>query len=154
MLNSYLQIVLASSTRARIWGPAMTSSLLLLLTLSFFEITAPAAIASLGVLSSLALSCSPEKLDVSYWEIDRRKQESPSLQRVSERHVPLSIPCWVKLTCDVASLPRHWLVRSICPSALYRFNRCQGSFTALICCDSVMEEHRPLGAPKAQMRAK
>lgn len=49
------------------------------------------------------------------------------------------------------SLSRRVLVVIICIVALYRLDRRQGSFTALICFDSVIDEQRPLGAPNARI---
>lgn len=62
-----------------------------------------------------------------------------------------SIPRRVKSTRAADSLSRRWFMYSICFRALYLFERRQGCLTALICLDSVIEEHRPLGAPNSRM---
>lgn len=69
------------------------------------------------------------------------------------RQSPSSMPRSVKSARAVASLSKRWFVNSIRYIALYLFERRHGSFTALICFDSVMEEQSPFGAPKAQMRS-
>ena len=70
------------------------------------------------------------------------------------KHVSFNIWHFVKSTREVANLSSHWFVTSIWPSALKQFEWCKGSFTALICFDSMIDEHKPFGAPKAQMRAR
>ena len=60
-------------------------------------------------------------------------------------------PCSVKILRANDILSNREFVRSICSSALYRLERRHGSFTALICFDSVMDEHRPFGEPNRQM---
>lgn len=52
-----------------------------------------------------------------------------------------NISCAMKLVCAAASLSRHWFVSNICPSTLNLLNHCHNSFTALMCFDSVMDEH-------------
>ena len=64
---------------------------------------------------------------------------------------PVIIPRSVKAIRANDILSKRELVRSICESALNRLERRQGSFTALICFDSVMDEHRPLGEPNRQI---
>ena len=72
-----------------------------------------------------------------------------SWSRTDDRQVPSSMPRLAKSTRAAASLSSRWSVSSIWLSALKRLERCYGSFTALICLDSVIEEQRPFGAPKA-----
>ena len=61
---------------------------------------------------------------------------------------PDIIPRSVKVLRANDILSKREFVRSICSSALYRLERRQGSLTALMCFDSVMDEHKPLGEPK------
>ena len=69
----------------------------------------------------------------------------PSLIRIHDKHVPSSMPHLVKSTQVAASLSSRELVISICPKASQRLDCLQGSFTALMCFDSVIEEQRPFG---------
>lgn len=71
----------------------------------------------------------------------------PSLSRIYDRHVPVSIPRLAKSIRDAANLSRRWFVSNIWLRASNRLDRCHGSLTALICLDSVMEEQSPFGAP-------
>ena len=61
-----------------------------------------------------------------------------------------SIPRRTKSVCMAANLSRCVLVVSICIVALYRLDRRHGSFTDLMCFDSVIDEHKPFGAPNAR----
>lgn len=63
------------------------------------------------------------------------------------KHEPSSICRAIKSMRAAASLSRRWLVRSIWPRGWLRLERRQGSFTALMCFDSVIDEHKPFGAP-------
>ena len=49
------------------------------------------------------------------------------------------------------SLLSRWLESRICSRALRRLDLRQGFFTARMCIDSVIEEHKPFGAPYAMM---
>jgi len=64
------------------------------------------------------------------------------------KHVPCSIPQDEKSTCAAANLSVHVLILSICWSASYWFNQCQGFLTAVICFNLVIDEQSPFGAPK------
>lgn len=64
---------------------------------------------------------------------------------------PDIIPCSVKVLRAYDILSSREFVRSICISALNRLERRQGSFTALMCFDSVIDEHKPLGEPNRQI---
>ena len=78
--------------------------------------------------------------------------DSLNWQRTSSKAVPSSIPQLVKSMCAAASLLRWEFVVSICLNALQQLDQHHGSFTTLICFNSVMNEQSPLGAPYAQMR--
>jgi hypothetical protein len=54
---------------------------------------------------------------------------------------PLSIPRDLKSIRQAASLSSRWLVSSICPRASKWLERRQGSLTAFMCLDSVIDEH-------------
>ena len=73
----------------------------------------------------------------------------PSLIRIQDKHVPLSMPQLAKSARVAANLCSHELVMSICPKAFQRLDHLQGSFTALMCLDSVIEEQSLFGAPNA-----
>ena len=62
-----------------------------------------------------------------------------------------SIPQLAKSTCTATSLSRWAFVVSICFSASQQLDHCQGSFTAGIHFDLVIDEHSPFGALNAQM---
>ena len=64
---------------------------------------------------------------------------------------PDIIPRSVKVVCANDILSKREFVQSICSSALCRLERRKGSFTALICFDSVIDEHKPLGEPNKQI---
>jgi len=64
---------------------------------------------------------------------------------------PVIIPCSVKVLRANDILSKREFVRSICTSALYRLERRQVSFTTLICFDSIIDEHKPLGEPNRQI---
>ena len=64
---------------------------------------------------------------------------------------PAIIPCSAKVLRANDILSKREFVRSICSSALCQLEHRQGSFTALICFDSVMEKHKPLGEPNRQI---
>jgi hypothetical protein len=49
------------------------------------------------------------------------------------------------------SLSIREFVSNIWFKALKRLERRQGSFTALMCLDSVIEEHKPFGDPKSMI---
>jgi len=70
------------------------------------------------------------------------------------RSGPSSMLCSVKCRRAPASLSRRWLVTSICPRASNLFERRQGSLTARICFDSVIDEHRPFGAPNSSISSR
>jgi hypothetical protein len=77
--------------------------------------------------ASITCGCSPLRIIAVYEEV-----------------VPAIIPCSEKTRCAKAILSMREFVRSISTKALCRLERRQGSFTAFICFDSVMEEHKPL----------
>lgn len=88
------------------------------------------------------------------WAWENDKSHSENLPRSSiafDSTVPASIPRAPKSTRDAASLSRRWLDMSIWPRALCLLDHRQGSFTALICFDSVIEEHNPFGEPKSRI---
>src|SRR5229473_5780952 len=60
-----------------------------------------------------------------------------------------SMPHAVKSAWDAAILSSCWLVNNIWPRASYQFEHLHSSLTALMCFDSVIEEHKPLGAPNS-----
>jgi len=62
-----------------------------------------------------------------------------------------SMPCALKSAWDAASLPSHLLVNNIWLRASYQFEHLHGSLMALMCFDSAIEEHKPLGAPNSQI---
>ena len=64
---------------------------------------------------------------------------------------PPSMPHALKSARDAASLPSRLLVNNIWPRASYQFERLHGSLTALMCFDSVIEEHKPLEAPNSRI---
>ena len=76
----------------------------------------------------------------------------PKYWRWLEVSDSLSIPCFSKSTAAAASLSIHWFVSNIWPSALYLLERLHGSFTALICFDSVIDVQRLFGVPNCLMR--
>jgi len=49
----------------------------------------------------------------------------------------------------VANLSSCWFVTSICLSASKWLEQCQGSLTAAICLDLVIDEQRPFSAPNS-----
>ena len=65
---------------------------------------------------------------------------------------PSSILRTAKLTWDAASLSKRWFVNSFWLSAWLQLEQHQGSLTALMCLDSVLDEQRPFGAPNCWMR--
>ena len=77
-----------------------------------------------------------------------RHENIPSFVKIHDRHMPLSMPHLLKSALAAASLSVCWLLRSIWPRVSKWLDCCQGSFTALMCFNSVMDEHRPFGAPK------
>lgn len=64
---------------------------------------------------------------------------------------PDNIPRLWKSTLAAASLSKRSLVLSISPRGWFLLDRRQGFLTAIMCFDSVIEEHRPFGAPKFRM---
>ena len=76
-------------------------------------------------------------------------QDAPSWLRTPFKTDPLSILQLAKLTHAANSLLRWEFVVSICSSASQRLDRRQGSFTTLMCFDSVMNEQSPFRAPNA-----
>jgi len=62
-----------------------------------------------------------------------------------------SMPRATKLLCMAASLSRHWLMFSICPSAWYLLECHHSFFTAVMWQDSVIDEHSPPGALKSSI---
>ena len=79
-------------------------------------------------------------------------QDAPSWLRTPFKTDPLSIPRLAKSTRAADSLSRREFVVSICFSASQRLDRRQGSFTTLMCFDSVMDEQSQFGAPNARTR--
>jgi hypothetical protein len=74
-----------------------------------------------------------------------------SIFAVYEDVVPSIIPSPKNIWPADASLSRREFVTSICFKALYRLERRQGSLTAMMCFDSVIDEHKPFGEPKSRM---
>ena len=70
---------------------------------------------------------------------------------VYDEVVPVIIPRSEKVLHTNDILSKWEFVQSICSSARYQLEHCQGSFTDLMCFDSIMEEHKPLGEPNRQI---
>ena len=64
----------------------------------------------------------------------------------------MSIPQFEKSVQAAVSWSICWFVTKICPRGWFWFEQHQGSLTALMCLDSVVEEQSLLGAPKSWMR--
>ena len=86
-----------------------------------------------------------------YLQVDRSLRALKDLPKISNLliHIgPLSIPQFMKSLRAAINWSSRWFVTSIWPSAWFLFDRRQGSLTALICLDSVIDEQTPFGAPK------
>ena len=96
-------------------------------------------------LLSLQITSLPERhpLEVENLRRWKKSQEAESS----------SIPRFAKSERAAANCTSLWFVVSIWLSALFLFDRRQGSLTARICWDSVIEELIPFGAPKSRIRS-